>query len=596
MRRACLASVVASALTATLLPGVGLAASAAEPSTASRQIPAPVGTGDLEVTDPSTSDDGRFTAFAGRVGQESGLYRYDSTNGVTERVPTRVHDGELDGHFAETAISGDGRLIAFTVRPDPAGIEGPARSQVYLVDTRHDDIRLMSADSEWEPGNGDSFQPTLSGDGKFLAFVTRASNVINGDGREETKAPGTDIALRHLDDGRIDGVSEVVPGADALEPTISRDGSRVAHTRTLRGASSVWLFERPGGVYGPRGTLSRISEGDQPSLSADGNFLALRRTGPEPFMGRPRLGAYLRELRTGAELQVDVDDEGAPLAGSPSRPRVSGDGSQVLVSATHAGSTDLWVRDVAPGSSVRLATDLATDRSSRSFVLSADGSRVVHVDGGAAWWTDRGLLPAPVRRAPEPLVNPLVQRAAVPAGGAGYVLRVDPAAWEPMRATRIDRQWLRNGRRIRGATGLTYEITPADIGRDLAVRERLVVPGLPHGVVTSRALRVKPDRSVLKAPKKLRQARGKKVVVRVRVTVRPGGESYVRSTAAPQGKVRVRLGKRTAVAKVGRDGRVKLRLRAPRPGKYQVRIVHRGTAYVTAARPRRVPLIVRRGR
>lgn len=466
MRSAHLAYAIATALAVTVLPGIGTAAVAAGPLSATRQIPAPAG---VMVTDPSTSADGRWVAFVGQVDGVSAIYRHDSVAQTTERIATRDAQGDLAGLFAEATISGDGNKIAFTLHDDDHSGDGwDPQSQVYLTDTRDNhpglsNTTLMSGDYDGNAGDDGSAQPALSADGRFLAFSTRATNVINGAHRDEAATDGADVALRDLSDGRIDGISEVVEGVDMIDPTVNGDGSRIVFTRdSLRESPSRWLFERPNGVYGGGETLRRLEGGDEP----------------------------------------------APVA--------------------------VW--------------------------------------------------------------NPLVWRAATPARDLGYVLQADPADWGSVTQARITRQWLRDGRPIRGAKGLTYEVTSADMGRQLAVREHLKMPGAPTGEVTSRAYHVKKDRSVLTTPKKLRQNSGKKIVVRVRVTHRPGGESYVDGAVEPQGRVRVKLGKQSAIGTVGPRGWVRLVLKAQRPGKYKVRVLHRGTGFVAKAPTRRIPLVVRPAR
>ena len=586
MRGVRLACTLAIAVAVSVLPGVGVAGAAPRDEVSgARAVPAPAGVTGLVPSDASLSADGRWVAFVGEVGGVSGLYRHDTVANVTEKVPTE-RGGELVGTFADPSISADGRWIAYTLSGGPA-------SQVYLTDLLTESTRLVSGNYDWEPGDGASAEPEISDDGRYVTFTTRATDVINQPDFGAGSAPGSDVVVaERADEGfLVTLLSTGEDGVDFGSPSINADGSRVALTRARAGVDDVLLAERSDGSSVV--TLRDVARGDTPSLSADASAVALVRPQEVPG-GQLRAATFVHSLTGAGEIQVDLDPDGERLRGDSSAPRTSHDGTETLVARTRPGlGTDLFLRNIPTGTTQVIADKVDVDAG---FDLSSDGDQVVHVSGGTLWFTDRGQLPAVVIEAPTALWAPLVWRAPQPARGKGYVLQVEPAGWEPMRATRIDRQWLRNGRAIPGATGLTYEITAADIGRELAVRERLIVPGVPRGEVISRAYKVKPDRSVLKTPQRLREVRGKKFVLRVRVTTRPGGETYFRGTVAPQGKVRVRLGKRSAVATVGRDGWVRLALRAPRPGKYRIRVIHRGTAYATAASPKSVKLLVRRAR
>lgn len=121
------------------------------------------------------------------------------------------------------------------------------------------------------------------------------------------------------------------------------------------------------------------------------------------------------------------------------------------------------------------------------------------------------------------------------------------------------------------------------------------MPGVPVGSDTSRAYRVRPDRSVLRLPGKVVRARPGTVRLRLRVTTAPGSETYVAGSVVPQGRVRVRVGRTTVTRRVGAGGWATVVLRKQRPGREVVHVRHLGTRYVTPAAPRRLRLVVRRG-
>lgn len=540
MRRGLLAPLVTTVLVATVLPATlpALAAPGARPD-AVTTVPAPAGVHDLVASDPAISSDGRWVAFVGEVDGASGLYRHDTLTGETEQVQTRRGRAEV-AEIAEPSISDDGRWIAWTSLPDTPG----STAQVWVSDLRTDSTRLVSGTPEWEPGNGTSHQPVVSGDGQHVAFTTRATDVVSRPHWGAGSAPGSDVVVaQRVDEGFVVTLaSSGEAGVDFGSPKINRDASRIAFTSGQGPHCRVQVVERPGGdwVWG---------------------------------------------------VSSEVVTQRCPLPGDASAPVVSVDGGSVLYAHPRRRGHALLVDEVATGATRTIAERVD---ASAGFDLSADGDSAVHVLDGVLLLADLTLLPGspePVE-APRAVWNPLVQRSAAPARGPGYVLAVDPATWPEVPRGRVERQWLRDGRAIPGATGLTHELTAADMGREIAVRERLVAPGLPVGEVTSRAYRALPDRARLVVPQVLRTRAGA-ARVRVQVVTTPGSETYVAGSAVPQGMVKVRVRGRTVTRAVGADGWVSLRLPVQRPGRHVVRVQHVGTAYVTGAAAAKVRVVVR---
>jgi hypothetical protein len=103
---------------------------------------------------------------------------------TTESGEQQVQGNEGVSTIAAPGISGDGRFVAFRSRttnllPGETG----GFSHVYVKDTATGAIERASRSSSGELGNGDSsgsgsgLRPSLSFDGKWIAFTTRASNL-----------------------------------------------------------------------------------------------------------------------------------------------------------------------------------------------------------------------------------------------------------------------------------------------------------------------------------------------------------------------------------------------------------------------------------
>ncbi len=141
------------------------------------------------VENASFSADGRFLAFssewsdlAGDAALTNQIAVKDLQTGTVDRL-TLAH-GRLGAATFTTSpsISADGRVVAFEsgasnlVAGDTNGL-----TDVFLVDRLSRAISLLSAGIGGAPGNGNSQLAAVSGDGRNVVFTSAASNLVSGD-------------------------------------------------------------------------------------------------------------------------------------------------------------------------------------------------------------------------------------------------------------------------------------------------------------------------------------------------------------------------------------------------------------------------------
>jgi Tol biopolymer transport system component len=198
--------------------------------------------------DAAISEDGRVVVFestmtdlvAGRdensVGRD--IYLFDVPTGVVRRVSLDSAGRQAsEGSSFSPAVNADGRYVAFTSTaeldgdPDRSGGASAASrrpfSQVYVRDTHLNVTRRVSVCPRGAAPNGRSWHPAISGDGRYVAFVSDATNLVPGDRNRLA-----DVFLYDTSNGSTVLVSRSVKGsaangASAL-PAISSDGEVVA--------------------------------------------------------------------------------------------------------------------------------------------------------------------------------------------------------------------------------------------------------------------------------------------------------------------------------------------------------------------------------
>lgn len=350
---------------------------------------------------PSISADGRYVAFASRAknfpggdGKSFQVYVKDMNTGALSLVSRADGpNGPAAASADSPSISGDGRYVAFEA---PAGLNGEPGgvNAVFVRDLAAGTTTLVSRATGplGAPADDSSGSPSISADGRHVAFESEAGNLS----AEDTDEPiHTDVFVRDLDTGVTELVSRPTGAGPAAtggeEPSISADGRYVAFASKAQLVaddadeepfpSDVFLRDRltattilVSRANGAAGAASK-QDSEAPSISADGLRVAFasdaKLTEGIRFHGP---FVFLRDIATGTTVWVSAGDDGA--AGDPyRRPSISADGRFVAfqtrgnkLSSTDAdGRVDVFVRDLAK----RLT--LTVSRASGRFGVPGDG-------------------------------------------------------------------------------------------------------------------------------------------------------------------------------------------------------------------------------
>ena len=297
------------------------------------------------------------------------------------------------------AISDDGRYVAFESTSSTLVVaDANSAADIFLRDLTLQQTRRVSVSSDGVEGNADSSAPALSGDGRVVAFVSSASNLVPAD---TNGVP--DIFVYDRVTGRTERVSVSSSGAQAdgasADPALSADGRYVVFTSSattlvagdrnvacdancdnvLENCSDVFLHDRATG----RTQLVSVALGaDLATVQASGPRSApmggwwrsgrgratwwptTLRDFPAPYCPLdPWLGddLFTADLATGDVTRVSLDEMGEPIAGTLGRPVLSASGRWVGFSARvsdpvagHLGWSVRYVHDRSAASTREL--------------------------------------------------------------------------------------------------------------------------------------------------------------------------------------------------------------------------------------------------
>jgi hypothetical protein len=346
--------------------------------------------GNSDSFSPWLSDDGRFAAFRSQAsnlvpGDTNGaldVFVYDRQNATIERVSVDSSEAQGNGAAGGLSISADGRYVAFlSYASNLVSGDTNGAVDVFVRDRQTGTTERVSVASNGAQGNGDGDYPQISADGRYVAFRSDASNLVPGDTNGVA-----DIFVHDLQTGTTERVSLSGAGAQgngqSWGPTISGDGHFVAFRSAAsnlvpgdtNGVSDVFLHDTQ------TGTTDRISvatngtqgNGDSygPSISADGGFVAYRSASSNLVAGdsngKDDIFRYDRQART-TEL-VSVGSSGGQSNGHSYGPAINADGRYVdfwstasnLVAGDTNGFHDVFLRDTATAAAPPAPTFTAT--------------------------------------------------------------------------------------------------------------------------------------------------------------------------------------------------------------------------------------------
>ncbi|MBL8862759.1 MAG: PD40 domain-containing protein [Planctomycetes bacterium] len=247
-------------------------------------------------TNPDVSDDGRYVAFQSAftnldpadTNGFTDIYVYDRLAGTTELVSITANGVQGDSGSTRPSISGDGRYVAFSTGATtfhPADVNG--LNDIFVKDRLTGALTLVSARPEGMPGNGFSDRPSISADGRFVAFESRSTDL--GPPHHPMYA-GFDVYVRDLLTSTTTAVDRTIFGAppmyDCLNARLSADGRFVAFDSQnlnlvigdTNNSNDVFLHDRRTGQT----RRVNLSNADQqstnysgvPAISADGTRVA----------------------------------------------------------------------------------------------------------------------------------------------------------------------------------------------------------------------------------------------------------------------------------------------------------------------------------
>ncbi len=259
-------------------------------------VPEPLHVGtEVSISEPKLSANGRYMVFTEHVGPEGGfhsnpsdVWRYDRDTATLRQI--NRDSAEFRFHRSEhPSVSNDGRLVAFSAHScgtdkHPWLPNNRSQVEVFVTDANSGETRCVSLGHHGKPAGNDSLFPTISGDGRYVLFASRATDMLPG----VVASPDPPYALHYyVHDNVTHTTAHVGPGAavkmqaaDELyqKGALSADGRYVviASDAIATKPTQIMVYDMQKGNSACVTVAGGWANADcfEPTISADGSTIA----------------------------------------------------------------------------------------------------------------------------------------------------------------------------------------------------------------------------------------------------------------------------------------------------------------------------------
>jgi Tol biopolymer transport system component len=272
------------------------------------------------------------------------VYVRDRFNGTTTLASKDSFGNFGNGASRAPAISAGTRFCAFqSLATNLAGADANGVSDIYVHDLLLGRTNAISLTPGGAVGNGASILPSISADGRYIAFESAASNLVPSDTNNQS-----DIFLRDRVQQvtlRVSVSSTGVQGSGpSHNPAVAGDGTWVAYDsqsinlvpNDTNGVADVFVYNRANGATVRASVNSGGVEANgpstEPSISTDGRFVSFTSLASNLVANDTNNAAdvFVHDFSTGTTELWSVSFAGANSDGASSAPSVSDDGCRVV--------------------------------------------------------------------------------------------------------------------------------------------------------------------------------------------------------------------------------------------------------------------------
>ena len=363
---------------------------------------------------PSVSTDGTLIAYSSHAsdlvaGDDNDAYDvfvYDRRADQTTRVSLDVDGESPDGDSYASQLAAGGRYVVFLSRAsDLVPVDTDGELQTYLFDRVEGTTTLVTLNAAGRAANGDTWQVTVDAKGRFVAYVSEASNLAPDDTNGVTdvfvydvRTGATTLITRNSSGAVANGAAHGVDITDDGQVVAIASYATDLVADDANDSSDVFTLDRSGGAWAlvsrNRQGLAATGNSYGPSLSPDGSHLAFDSAAPD-LAGRDdnevedvfllnRSSGHLRLLSRGLDGWAAGADSHTEVVSRGARAVTFFSWADDLVTGDDNSDLDIFLRDRRDGITLVSKTKDGSPGDFGSFGSALDGPANVVVFASSA--------------------------------------------------------------------------------------------------------------------------------------------------------------------------------------------------------------------
>ena len=336
--------------------------------------------------DVSISPDGRYVAFEstasnlvdGDTNAISDVFVKDTQTNQTTRLSTSSTGTEGNSGSYDMSISSNGRYVAFESNATNL-VDGDtnAKEDVFVKDTQANQTTRLSTSSTGTEGNDDCYDPSMSANGRYVAFESNATNLVGGD----TNAV-RDVFVKDIQTNQTTRISTSSTGTEgnsgSYDMSISSNGRYVAFESDAsnlvdgdtNAKSDIFIKDTQTNQTTRVSTSSAGTEGNNdsadPSISSSGRYVAFQSTAANLVDGdtNAKEDVFIKDTQTNQTTRISTSSAGTEGNNDSYDMSISSNGRYVafesnatnLVDGDTNAKEDIFVKDTQTNQTTRLST------------------------------------------------------------------------------------------------------------------------------------------------------------------------------------------------------------------------------------------------
>lgn len=339
------------------------------------------------------SGDGNYiTYLSGATPAERHVYRYSRVTDSVEDISVNSNGYPLDNESRHAVMNFDGKLIAFgTQASNVTPFDTNKTIDIVLHDSENNSTDILSGHT---PRSNDSSGDitSLTQDGRYVAFYSSASNLVQGDTNDKD-----DVFVRDTIDNTIERVSIATDGTQgnstSKNPSISSDGRYVVFQSFADNLTSydtnnkydIFLHDRKLRtticVSKKRNGSESFDNSENPTISADGNFVLFKSyEALDDADTNGKEDIYVHNLTNGVTELVSIASDGGIGDGASTAASISGAGRYITFASlatnfspitSTVNRSNIFIRDRQNGVTTLISPDYTgSEASGNSLVPS----------------------------------------------------------------------------------------------------------------------------------------------------------------------------------------------------------------------------------